>query len=161
MESVSKTCSKCGEDKPFSEFPRNKSSKDGYHANCKTCRQAGDKQRYQLKKAPEIQREVQWQNEINVLISQLGAASFEEAQHLCEEILKKKLLLSSKNFVEIPNAESIGDMVVSKLQAYLAMHQKGIFGPDAFVVDTNGVKLPNGITLREDERSQFRNSLQI
>lgn len=32
-----KTCSKCKEEKLFSEFHRNRSRKDGYNHNCKTC----------------------------------------------------------------------------------------------------------------------------
>ena len=32
-----KTCSKCGEEKPLSEFYRNKDSRDGYRADCKKC----------------------------------------------------------------------------------------------------------------------------
>jgi len=33
-----KCCSKCGEDKPLGEFPINKLGKDGYHSQCKLCR---------------------------------------------------------------------------------------------------------------------------
>ena len=33
-----KTCSKCQKDKELSEFSKDKSVKDGYARNCKTCR---------------------------------------------------------------------------------------------------------------------------
>jgi hypothetical protein len=32
-----KVCSKCGDPKEYSEFPRDKSRKDGYSYNCKDC----------------------------------------------------------------------------------------------------------------------------
>ena len=35
---VSKTCSKCGEDKLFNEFHRNSSQRDGLRSECKVCR---------------------------------------------------------------------------------------------------------------------------
>lgn len=35
--SLTKTCSKCGQDKPLSEFSINKSNKDGHQSKCKDC----------------------------------------------------------------------------------------------------------------------------
>jgi 5-methylcytosine-specific restriction endonuclease McrA len=32
-----KSCTKCGTEKPLDDFPRRKSSKDGYNTMCKTC----------------------------------------------------------------------------------------------------------------------------
>lgn len=32
-----KTCTRCGTEKPFTEFPRRSASKDGYAAGCKAC----------------------------------------------------------------------------------------------------------------------------
>lgn len=37
-ESATKRCSKCGHRKPHDDFFRQKKSKDGKHAHCKTCR---------------------------------------------------------------------------------------------------------------------------
>ena len=35
-----KVCTKCGEDKPLSEYPKRKVSKDGHRNDCKVCRSA-------------------------------------------------------------------------------------------------------------------------
>jgi len=65
-----KRCTKCGEEKPITEFGRRKQSKDGYQSHCKQCRAEAqrewrkhniDKERaYQNKcrrKHPEVHRE--------------------------------------------------------------------------------------------------------
>lgn len=33
-----KRCAKCGTTKPYDEFPKNRSTKDGHHSYCKPCR---------------------------------------------------------------------------------------------------------------------------
>ena len=38
-----KTCSRCKEEKPFSEFHKNRSQKDGYQNQCKVCRYEANK----------------------------------------------------------------------------------------------------------------------
>ena len=43
MTIKNKTCNKCGENKPTTEFHRNASSKDGYKSQCKVCAKAGKK----------------------------------------------------------------------------------------------------------------------
>ena len=45
-----KKCSKCKVEKEFSEFHKNKASKDGYCSRCKVCRKEYNKQRYQNKR---------------------------------------------------------------------------------------------------------------
>ena len=37
MQALTKTCSKCGEEKPRTEFNKNKAQKDGLQNNCKSC----------------------------------------------------------------------------------------------------------------------------
>jgi 5-methylcytosine-specific restriction endonuclease McrA len=39
-----KECTKCGENKPLAAFHRNRARADGYHARCKACRNADQKQ---------------------------------------------------------------------------------------------------------------------
>ena len=41
-----KTCPKCKEEKPFSEFHKNRAKKDGYQNQCKVCRKAINKLTY-------------------------------------------------------------------------------------------------------------------
>jgi hypothetical protein len=45
-----KYCPQCKNKKPFSEFPRNKRNKDGYHSSCKICHSNQAKLRYQTKR---------------------------------------------------------------------------------------------------------------
>lgn len=40
-----KTCTKCGETKPYSEFYKNKACSDGLHTYCKACKNAQNTQR--------------------------------------------------------------------------------------------------------------------
>jgi hypothetical protein len=53
-----KPCSKCGDVKPLSEFYRHHRSKDGHQWWCKTCFDAGAKERQAAQRArnPEAQR---------------------------------------------------------------------------------------------------------
>ena len=49
-----KVCTKCGEDKPLSEYHKHKRSKDGHQSACKVCDKAASRARYEvLSKAPE------------------------------------------------------------------------------------------------------------
>lgn len=43
---MSKICCRCKENKPFSEFTKNKSTKDGYQDLCKICKRKADKSTY-------------------------------------------------------------------------------------------------------------------
>lgn len=52
-----KTCTKCGETKPLSEFSADKSKQDGLHTQCKSCRSAADRLNY-AKKAEQIKQRV-------------------------------------------------------------------------------------------------------
>lgn len=56
-----KTCSKCGEEKPLSEYYKNKSAKDGYRNHCKKCVTEYKKEYYSR---PEVkERKKEWQKE--------------------------------------------------------------------------------------------------
>ena len=46
----SKTCTKCGEEKPLEQFYKRKGSKDGYRADCKNCQNKISKKNYIKKK---------------------------------------------------------------------------------------------------------------
>ena len=45
-----KKCSKCGKTKPESEFPKDRTRKDGLHQRCKACKNAYSRQRYKTKR---------------------------------------------------------------------------------------------------------------
>ena len=44
---TTKVCNKCGEDKPLSEYHKQKQKKDGHHPTCKVCRKAANKAYYE------------------------------------------------------------------------------------------------------------------
>lgn len=49
-----KTCNKCGKEKPKSEFPKNKTYKDGFNVTCKVCKRAIDKSYRDKKKEDPV-----------------------------------------------------------------------------------------------------------
>ncbi len=57
-----KTCTKCKQSKPLTEFHRSRAEKDGYQYNCKTCRYKGQKKYYQTTQG-KIAREQYRQSE--------------------------------------------------------------------------------------------------
>ena len=47
---MNKTCTKCGETKPTTEFHKKSDTRDGLHSYCKSCRKASDKAYYEANK---------------------------------------------------------------------------------------------------------------
>src|SRR5512137_2845818 len=66
-----KVCSTCGEDKPLSEFNKNKARKDGYQQRCKACRTIHYKQDYAENRdkylARNQKRRADWREFLNSL----------------------------------------------------------------------------------------------
>ena len=60
---ILKTCSKCKERKPYSEFHKNKSKKDGLNFYCKKCKNQQYKQYYKENPEKERQRQKQYRKE--------------------------------------------------------------------------------------------------
>lgn len=58
---TSKSCSKCKEVKPLSDFRKQKSTKDGYKYVCRKCDNDVQKQRYTTKKPDYIAKVKEWQ----------------------------------------------------------------------------------------------------
>ena len=56
-----KTCRKCGELKPLTDFHRQEGMKDGHRHDCKTCHGAAHKEWYAKNRNEEIQRVKRWQ----------------------------------------------------------------------------------------------------
>ena len=53
---ISKRCSSCKQTKPLFEFPKCRSGKDGYHNQCKVCKNGGNRAYRQTKKGKEAGR---------------------------------------------------------------------------------------------------------
>jgi len=58
---MEKTCSKCGQRKPITEFYAMKGMRDGHRNDCKACNLAAKKARYDADPAKAIQRVRRWQ----------------------------------------------------------------------------------------------------
>ena len=55
-----KTCTKCGETKPLSEFSADDAYKDGYQSHCKACKNAYQRARYAKNRERELARVKAW-----------------------------------------------------------------------------------------------------
>lgn len=53
---MERVCTKCGDSKPITLFPKDKRGKDGYRAQCKSCNAARRKEHYYANQAQEIAR---------------------------------------------------------------------------------------------------------
>ena len=64
-----KTCYKCKEEKPFSEFHKDRTTKDGYQNQCKVCRKVYNKSYYEknIEKVKERTRKYKQENEEKVM----------------------------------------------------------------------------------------------
>ena len=60
---IMKTCSKCKEEKPFSEFHKNRTRKDGLCVHCKTCKIKQSKSYYEKNKEKERERDRKYYQE--------------------------------------------------------------------------------------------------
>lgn len=55
-EKTSKKCSKCHEAKPFEDFGKNRTRRDGYQSACKACSNEYYRQRYETNTAKALER---------------------------------------------------------------------------------------------------------
>ena len=79
MEELTKICSCCKQEKPLSEFTKDKRSKDGHFRECKECKNRKMRERYErIKSDPEYQRK-----------KKLASAKYKEAHR--EEIRIKAM----------------------------------------------------------------------
>ena len=60
MNDAMKTCTKCGETKPLSEFSADDAYKDGYQSHCKACKNAYQRARYAKNRERELARVKAW-----------------------------------------------------------------------------------------------------
>lgn len=62
MSILSKSCTKCKEIKPFSEFNKNKNTKDGLQHYCNQCKKVINKERYLYDREKQITKVREWQS---------------------------------------------------------------------------------------------------
>lgn len=75
-----KTCSKCKETKPLSEFSKNKRSKDGLDSRCKECVRAYSKYHYENNKEKYHERAAQWREDNRELLNERFRTRYRKTQ---------------------------------------------------------------------------------
>lgn len=61
---ANKTCRKCEQSKPTTDFHRDKKNKDGYYYSCKECASADQKRLYDQRKLDKAAKTLVWQYNI-------------------------------------------------------------------------------------------------
>jgi hypothetical protein len=91
-----KKCSKCGIEKPLSEFNSDKRKKDGKYTSCKTCHSLSAKT--WQKKNPEKVKNARWLREFGVSFEFIE--NLKVKQNNCCAICKKELNLNVKAHID-------------------------------------------------------------
>lgn len=84
-----KTCSKCKEEKPFSDFSKNRSRKDGFYYYCKACVKESFKSYYKKNKETIIERQRKYRQENKDLIRERHRKYRQENKDLIRELEHK------------------------------------------------------------------------
>lgn len=174
METSTKTCSKCGEEKNLSNFPKDKTKRDGCRANCKEC----DKVRYKLRAKVEIplNPSSDFTKRGISLYQNLGRLNNDDIQFLKKTNISQEMLKMDNDLKNPPtNVFKILDVLLqgestvvnisilkSKLSIFL-MQEKNMFNVDFTIFiddlfDMNRllvVSLPETIMLSNDEINNF------
>jgi hypothetical protein len=93
-----KTCKKCGEAKPHSEYHRHKRFKDGLHANCKVCRNAENTAYRALNPEKSKQSSKKYRDNNKSKMTEIRAAY---AKNNPEKVRESKRLYALKNKEEL------------------------------------------------------------
>jgi hypothetical protein len=75
-----KRCSKCGEEKPLTEFPRDVSRRDGLAPWCKSCRKEYQRRYYEENRARELKRVSEYREENREQVAEYKRRYCEENQ---------------------------------------------------------------------------------
>lgn len=84
-----KTCSRCGEAKPLSEFYKKSRNKDGLSAHCKDCQKVWNKSYYSDNKDAERKRHSEWVENNKSHIRQWGFSYRSDKKEKIAEASKK------------------------------------------------------------------------
>jgi hypothetical protein len=82
-----KTCTKCKEEKPFSEFHKDRAKKNGYQSSCKACRKEHKKSYYEKNKEKIIEQTHKYKQENKELIREINRKYYQENK---EKALERK-----------------------------------------------------------------------
>jgi len=80
-----KTCNKCNQPKEYTQFPRDKTRKDGYKSICKVCR----------KSTRNVTQEKEYQNRQDIKTKKI---SYDKQYNALEEVKSKKSIYSKENY---------------------------------------------------------------
>ena len=91
-----KKCTKCGVEKPLSEFNKNKSKKDGFQSSCKICHRLQSKDHYSLNKPKR------WEYAKNYYKSNIEKIKCQDKQRW----LRKKYNMDETDFLRIKKQQN-------------------------------------------------------
>src|SRR5699024_944412 len=104
---IGKVCTKCNEDKPFSEYNKRKSSKDGHYNDCKSCQSAYKRAHYEANRERLLAEKKEYYEANREKISDYGKSRYESKK---DDILSK-----NKAYYEANR-----DKVIAQVGAYQA-----------------------------------------
>lgn len=129
-----KTCTKCGEEKPLTDYSRDKSKRDGLRAQCKACRKAYDAA-YVRKNAARISAKnaEYYAERKEVLLAQMAVYRAENAEQIKERkaaryVRDREQILASQAAWRAANPERVKEIKAKDYAAnrdrYLAQHAR-------------------------------------
>jgi uncharacterized Zn finger protein (UPF0148 family) len=169
----SKSCSKCGEEKPLLDFARNKSKKDGYETFCKVCdRNRAMKYRKEVKKKAEEDPLQKLRDELKTLGIEISNMDLDDEVWRKKYDRVKEIRASLKNQpvdkflmdpIEFGEKSSIADSIIaSLLPLFISQKFYKIVSPTEFSCEFNDEKteilvcLPKEIKFSRDQIVEFR-----
>jgi hypothetical protein len=163
---VSKICSKCNEEKLLSEYPRDKSMKDGYRADCKMCERSRKKISYRAKKNPMSSVKQAIINEFNMVKTQFLACDVNDPEwnNLYKRLGELRKRVIAKNFFTIPATTQMKETIISRIQGFINTPKfnpkKTLLAEEIDVTMDAGnwfIKLPEEIELSPEQVSDLSN----
>ena len=83
-----KTCTKCGETKPLSEFSADDAYKDGYQSHCKDCKRAYARERYAKNRDRELARVKAWHEKNPGKAAEYRKKSMQDPERRAKQLAK-------------------------------------------------------------------------
>ena len=83
-----KTCTKCGETKPLSEFSADDAYKDGYQSHCKACKNAYARARYAANRERELARAKAWHEKNPGKAAEYRKKSMQDPERRAKQLAK-------------------------------------------------------------------------
>jgi len=98
-----KICTACGETKPYEQFHRQSSSRDGFKSACKACRNSENREygraAYAREKDVHVERKRQWRNDHRQRVNEI-AANYRERERARQRAEEEAAYLANKDVID-------------------------------------------------------------